>query len=118
MTANPNELWITFRIVAAAITLISPNGSEIYQAGTSHKINWIYTGAPGPSVKIELLKGGVLNEVIVARTSMGSGGSGSYNWGVAPDLASGSDYKIRITSFTDASYTATSNGNFTVQPGS
>jgi hypothetical protein len=107
-----------FSILASGITVVSPNGNEVYKTGTSNRIWWIYTGDPGPSVKIELLKGGVLNQVIVARTPMGSGVNGTYNWGVPPDLAPGSDYKIRITSVTDGTYTDTSNGNFTVQPGS
>ncbi len=111
-TSNGN-----FTIGTTGITVTSPNGGENWQAGSTQKITWTYTGDPGPSVKIELLKGTSVNSTITSSTSIGSNGSGSYIWTIPSDQASGSDYKIRITSTSNSSYTDTSDGNFTIGGG-
>ena len=92
----------------------APNGGEIWKRNTTYAIRWSYLGNPGASVKIELLKGGVLNRTIKASTSVGSGGSGFFNWKVPSNQTTGSDYRIRITSTKSGSYTGTSNANFTI----
>jgi hypothetical protein len=99
---------------APTITVTVPNGGESWTAGTTQTISWNYTGNPGSYVKIELLKGGVLNRTISSMTSKGSGGSGSYNWAIPSTQAGGTDYKIRITSRTISSCTDTSDNNFTI----
>jgi hypothetical protein len=68
-------------------------------------------------VKIELLKGTAVNRVINASTAIGSGGSGSYNWTVPYNQVLGTDYKMRITSTSNAAYTDNSNANFTISAG-
>jgi hypothetical protein len=111
-----------FNIVAGAstptINVTSLNGGETVQAGWTGYMNpniqWKYTGDPGANVKIELLKGGVLNTAIAASVPIGGGGSGSYYWYIPVSQAAGTDYKIRITSTSNASYTDTSDGNFTI----
>jgi YD repeat-containing protein len=110
-TSNDN-----FTILPIAIALSSPNGGEILRAGTPTTISWTYTGDPGPSVAIELLKGGVVTNLIVARTPLGSGGNGSFTWLISSLQTPDSDYRIRITSATDSGYTVTSANNFTIQP--
>ena len=99
------------------ITVTSPNGGETMQAGgPGHEpeFQWTYTGDPGSNVKIELLKGGVLNSTIAASVPIGSGGSGSYYWDIPVSQVAGTNYRIRITSTSNASYTDTSNGDFTI----
>jgi len=96
------------------ITVVSPNGGESWRRWRVYTIQWSYTGDPGAYVKIELLKGGVLNRVITDSTSIGSGGSGSYNWRVPLSQQLGSDYKIRVTSTSNGSYTDTSDNNFSI----
>jgi len=96
-----------------AITVISPNGGENLIRGNSYTISWIYAGA-GSSVTIELLKGGTLNRTITTSTSIGSNGSGSYNWKVPNGQTPGTDYTIRITNTTNSSFTDTSDGNFAI----
>ena len=103
-------------VPTAGITVVSPNGGENWKAGLSYAITWTYTGNPGSKVKIELLKNGILNRTITSRASIGSGGSGSYNWKISRTQATGSDYKIKITSTTNSSATDTSNGNFSITP--
>jgi 5-hydroxyisourate hydrolase-like protein (transthyretin family) len=87
-----------------AINLISPDGGETWQAGTTHNITWSYTGNPGNKVKIELYKKGVLKTTIITSTSIGSNGSGSYSWKVPYVLPFGSDYKIKIRSTASTKY--------------
>ncbi len=102
---------------AYTITVVVPNGGDNWKRGSSHTITWSYTGSPGSKVKIELLKGTAVNKVINASTAVGSSGSGSYNWRVPYNQILGTDYKIRITSTTNAAYTDKSNANFTISAG-
>jgi hypothetical protein len=103
-----------FTIVGApppAITLVSPNGGETWQVGTTQTIQWTYTGSPGTSLKIELLKADVLNRTI---TSFASTSKGAYSWRIPATLAAGADYSIRITSKTNPSCTDVSDADFTI----
>ena len=57
-----------FDITAASfITVTTPNGGESWQAGTQHNISWDDNIAE--NVKIELIKGGVLDSEIIASTT-------------------------------------------------
>ena len=102
------------RIAPEGITVTIPNGAENWARGTTHSIRWSYTGRPGTNVKIELLKDGVFNRLITSSTSVGSTGSGSYNWLINSTQTPGTDYKIRVTSTTNSEYTDTSNNSFTI----
>jgi len=115
---SDNYFSITTGKSTPTITVTSANGGETMQAGWTGYMNpniqWKYTGDPGPNVKIELLKGGVLNSVIVASVPIGSGGKGSYYWNIPVSQAAGTDYRIRVTSTSNSSYTDTSDGDFTI----
>jgi len=106
----------TFTISAGPpITVVVPNGGENWRGmGSTHTIRWSYTGSPGSSVKIELLKGTAVNRVIIPSISIGVGGSGYYGWQIPSSVAPGTNYKIRITSTSNAAYTDTSNSDFTI----
>jgi hypothetical protein len=101
---------------AECLTVTSPNGGEIFIPASSKTISWTYdnTQQPGSYVKIELLKGGVLNAVLSNYTLIGSNGNGSYNWSVPSQQAGGQDYSIRVTSVTKPTCTDTSNSNFRI----
>jgi len=101
-------------VVPAGIAVVSPNGGENWQAGTSHAITWTYTGNPGSKVKIELLKNGALKSTITTKASIGTGGKGIYNWKISRSLTPGTDYRIRVTSVTNSSATDTSEGNSSI----
>jgi hypothetical protein len=96
------------------IMVTSPNGGEIWARGTAKTITWISSGNPGTYVKIELLKNGVFNRIITSNTSIGSSGSGSYNWLINSTQIPGADYNISVTSTTNSAYTDTSNNNFVI----
>ena len=62
-----------------------------------------------PNVKIELLKGGS-----VYRTLANTLNDGSCSWTLLDAEGTGGDYRVRITSATNAAITDTSNGYFTI----
>ena len=99
-----------FSIIPPKITVTSPDGNENWIIGTVHAITWNYTGNPGTYVKIELLKGGVLNRTILASTP----NDRSQSWTIPAAQAPGEDYKIRITSTTNLAYNDTSDNNFNI----
>jgi hypothetical protein len=98
------------KTLTPSITVVSPNGSENWVIGTTQTIIWNYTGNPGKYVKIELLKPGVANKVIIARTL----NDGSHPWLIPNTQAPGTDYKIRVSSTINSAYNNTSNNNFTI----
>jgi hypothetical protein len=102
------------------LTVTSPNGSETWEAGSTHNITWAYAGSPGSLVGIQLLKGGAVVSTIVTSTAIGGDGSGSCPWTLPSGMAGGNDYRVKITSVSDGSITDTSDGNFaiSVQPAS
>jgi PKD repeat protein len=110
-SSTPKEKYIT---VTSPIILTVPNGGNVWKRGSTQIIKWNYTGSPGSKVKIELLKGTAVNRVINASTSIGSVGSGSYSWIVPFNQVLGTDYKIQITSTSNAAYTDKSDANFTI----
>ena len=99
-----------FAITAGALTVTAPNGGQTWARGSVHSITWTSTGSPGVNVKIELLKGGVMNRVISSSTA----NDGSYSWTILSTQTVGSDYKIRITSTSITSITDSSNSNFAI----
>ena len=99
-----------------SITVGSPDGGENWTQGSTQEIRWNYTGSPGSNVRIELLRNGLPDSMINSSTPTGSSGSGSYSWIINSSPAT--DYKVRITSTTNSTYTDTSNSNFTISPAS
>ena len=121
---SDNYFSITTGASTPTITVTSANGGETWQAGTTHTIQWTYTGDPGSNVKIELLKaipgaGPPIYEktTIIESTPIGSGGAGSYSWAIPPSQPVGSDYKIVVTSTTNSSYTDISDNYFSITAG-
>jgi len=81
-----------------------PKGSERWNSGTTVSVHWTYTGSPGQSVKLALIKnddGSVTP--IVASIPVGADGKGRYEWKV-PSLKSGNDYYVGIASNTNPFY--------------
>jgi hypothetical protein len=93
------------------ITVTAPNGGETWNVNTTQTITWNDNIAG--NVKIELFKGGVLNATLAASEPS----DGSFSWTIPGTQATGSDYKVRVTSLDNASVTDESDANFTVQAG-
>ncbi len=108
----------TFTIVGPpppSITVVSPNGGDTWMAGSNQTIQWSYAGNLRGFVRVELLKGGVLNRTITSLASIGAGGNGSFNWRIPSNQVSGSDYRIRVTSRTNGAFADTSDSDFSIQ---
>ena len=98
-----------------SITVTYPNGGEIWKQGSAPDLRWTSTGDPGPTVKIEALRGSAVIGTIPA-IPIGSNGSGEYTLKVPYNTPPGNKYRIRVTSTDTPSVTDTSNNNFTVIP--
>jgi hypothetical protein len=112
-TSN-NYFTITSAPTTPSITVTSPNSGETWKRGTSHTVTWIYTGSPGSTVKIVLLKGNLEAGTISAGTSIGSSGIGSYTWPIYPSGTTGSDYKVSVQSMSQPTIKDISNNYFTL----
>ena len=98
----------------SSITVTSPNGGDTWYKYTTRTVTWSYTGSPGSSVKIDLLKGGTKVSTIAASVPVGSSGKGSYSWFVSTNLVSAGDYRISVQSTSQAAIKDTSNANFVI----
>lgn len=92
-----------------SITIMSPNGDENWNLGSSHYITWTSTNV-GNYVKIELYKGGIYYSTINSSTY----NDGSYNWNIPDSFDESSYYKIKITSFANDSIFDYSDNYFTI----
>jgi hypothetical protein len=86
----------------------SPNGGEDWLQGSDHTIEW--SSNAGENLKIELYKGGILNQVLTASTPS----SGSFVWAVPAGQQPGSDYRVKITSLSACPVSDSSDNDFRV----
>ncbi|VVB53952.1 Ser-Thr-rich glycosyl-phosphatidyl-inositol-anchored membrane family protein [uncultured archaeon] len=107
-----NNITLIVKAVNPGIKVTYPNGGEKWIRGTTQTIKWNSTGIPGAYVKIELLKSGIFNRVIVASTL----NDGSHPWFIPAAQVPGTDYKVKITSTANAAYNDTSDSSFTILP--
>jgi len=98
-----------------SITVTSPNGGESWQRGTTHTVTWSYTGSPGSTVRIVLLKAGTQVGTIISSTSIGSSGKGSYTWPISTDGLTGSDFRVSVQSTSLSTVRDSSNNYFTLR---
>ncbi len=104
----------SFAIVPPTITVQSPDGGEAWVQGSLQTIRWNYTGTPGPTARIDLLKGStVLGSV--RGVSIGMGGSGSFEGTLPYRIPAGDEYYIRVTSTGYPGCSDTSDTPFTVR---
>lgn len=106
----------SFSINLGFLTVLSPNGGEIWQYGSTHLIQWNYNLCE--NVRIELWKGGQYYSLLSASAPC----NGSFAWAITNSIPAGNDYKIKIISvlatngstnivydFSDADFTIGSN---------
>lgn len=99
---------ITITIKNPTLTLISPNGGESWEAGTSHSIQWDSSGSVG-NVKIEY---SVDNGSSWSIVSSSASNTGNYSWTV-PAVES-TNCLVRISEAGDGSPSDTSDAVFTI----
>jgi len=92
------------------LTVTSPNGGETWYKGSKQTITWQNTGIVGENTKIELYKNGALTTTISETTA----NDDSLVWLAPNGLASGDDYKIRITSTGNDSVWDESDSQFSI----
>jgi len=101
----------TYRLAVGppALTVLAPNGGETWNVGNFYYITWDAFGNLGHPVKIELSRdSGSTWSTITSSTA----NDGSYRW--YPKMPGSTQCQIRITSTSDASYTDTSDADFTI----
>ncbi len=80
------------------IIVISPNGGESWEIGSSHTINW--TGENiGNNVKIQLWENGSNYITIINSTY----NDGNYTWSIPESVEPSTQYKLKINDTSDAS---------------
>jgi hypothetical protein len=97
-----------------SITVTSPNSGEIWYKWTTRTITWIYSGSPGSTVDIDLIRGGQKVGTIADSVPIGTGGKGSYAWFISSDLLSDNDYRISIQSTSQPAVKDLNNANFII----
>jgi hypothetical protein len=105
--------WIKTILEPASIAIMFPNGGELWSPSSPSccLIQWTATGNPGTWANVELLKNGNVVSGVGASVLINSG---SITLAVPTSQTPGSDYKIRITSLDNPSYTDISSGNFVI----
>ena len=91
------------------ITVTSPNGKESWVKGSMHTITW--TDNISSNVKIRLFNGSTVAAVIAASTPS----DGSFDWTVPATLASGSNYKVEVSSLDERTLKDQSDRTFGVR---
>ncbi len=75
------------------ITVTSPNGGEVWQAGTTQTITWTSTNTTGDEpVYLRLFEGDDHRGVIGESTA----GAGSFDWAIPPWIGDGDDYRLHL----------------------
>lgn len=132
MFGNTNQTWVNQTVwtttSSSSLTVGKPNGGERWAQGSTYPIVWRYAGIidlPGnenpdhlsSTVKIELLKADVINQVINASVPIGSKGLGTYRWTIPYNQERARDYKVRVSSTGNAVISDTSNVVFSIIAG-
>ena len=94
---------------AGTLKVTVPNGGQKWTTGKKYAIKWS-KGNAGTYVKIQLFKSNKHYKWISKKTK----NDGKHVWKVPASVATGSAYKIKITSKTKKTVTDTSNKNFTI----
>lgn len=101
---------VTKTPVTNAINITYPNGGEMLKRGRTYNIAWSVSGNTGPYVKIELLKGSNVDNVLTSKTN----NTGVYQWKIPYYQTVATNYKVRIISNMNSTYKDTSDKSFTI----
>ncbi|MDC1037717.1 Ser-Thr-rich GPI-anchored membrane family protein [Candidatus Marinimicrobia bacterium] len=98
-----------FSISYPPYIITSPNGNEEWELGSTHDITWT-SGNVSDNVKIELYQDGSAYQIIEGSTD----DDGTHSWTIPSSYDEGNDYKVRISSVSDATVYDESDANFTL----
>ncbi|MCL6639662.1 MAG: GPI anchored serine-threonine rich family protein, partial [Firmicutes bacterium] len=102
----------------ASITVVYPNGNEVWEAGSQQTIRWTYTGNPGSQVSIYLnhtFRTSLISKLL-ATVPIGENGAGSYTFTVPQTQQPASNYEIRVTSVSSENIRDVSDCRFSIVP--
>ena len=91
------------------LRLLSPNGGENFQAGSTQAVSWVTTN-PSGFVQIDLYHSTTFFRSIATAPMHQT----NYSWIVGTRLGDASDYRVRITSVTFPAVSDSSDGTFSV----
>ncbi len=94
---------------APTVTLLAPNGGEVWQVGAQQPITWSSTDLAG-DVKLEYSTDGFGSTTVIAAATANDG---AYTWTV-PNAPSG-DVRVRVSSVMTATISDTSDAPFTIR---
>lgn len=75
------------------ITVLSPNGGEIWQSGETHAINWDYFDLEG-EVRITLVQSANTPEIVIAPEVPIQ--NGNFMWTIPANIPPGTNYRVHI----------------------
>ncbi len=112
----PGPVW-TFTTGQPYIEVISPNGREVWRAGTSHPIEWVFKDG-ADSVRIDLYKLDTLGKRVLVSTLASSvpSDAGTFTWNIDSRLEPGEGYFIRVRDGLELNYSDYSDRPFAVTP--
>ena len=102
-----------FSLVAATLTVTSPNTLVTWLVGSVHAITWTHNVGAGATFKIEVSRNSGSTWSQITAAAPGSTTSGSYNWAVASPRSDTS--RIRVTWTGNTAVKDTSNVNFRIR---
>ncbi len=110
---GPQAAGIPLPQTPSGLQLVSPNGGEIFPAGTTQTVAWVVRNASG-LVQVDLLLGDTLYRALGQALMRQS----NYLWSIDPQLGDTNTYRIRLTSVdfpsvqdvSDAAFSVTGSG--------
>jgi hypothetical protein len=101
-----------FRIAAAVVTVVTPNGGEAWVPDTTRTIQWTSAGAVGSNVRVELSRDAGATWTPIFASIGNDGGQGWLVTGPLTNLA-----RVRVCSVSAPTVCDVSDGNFRITSG-
>ncbi|RPJ61452.1 MAG: hypothetical protein EHM23_06890 [Acidobacteria bacterium] len=125
LAGNQNPAYITLAAVTTItatfdltppLTVMTPNGGQLWRRGSIQSIIWNYAGNLGPNVKLELYRDngagglGALQTTIKASVSIGTNGVGFFSWRVPTAIPTAPTYRVVVRSISNPTVFDASDG--------
>ncbi len=106
---GPQAAGVPLPTAPTAFRVVSPNGGEVFQAGTTQTVSWVAIN-PAGWIQVELLIGDVVYRALGQTLMLQS----NYSWSIDPKLGDTNTYRIRLTSTDFAGVNDVSDAPFAV----